>query len=58
MRVKCKGEEAKLDTGHCIGVQMVGDDSCQVPGLSTLEDVIVFDKIDYKRTEMQIAGCL
>jgi hypothetical protein len=37
---------------------MIGDDSCQVPGLCTLEDVIVFDKVDYKRIEMQIAGCL
>ena len=44
--------------GHGRGVQMIGDDSCQVPGLCTLEDVIVFDKVDYKRIEMQIAGCL
>jgi hypothetical protein len=58
MGVKCKGEEAELDMGHGRGVQMVRDDSCQVPGLSTLEDVIVFDKVDYKRSEMQIAGCL
>lgn len=58
MRVKCKGKEAKLDMGHGRGVQVIGDYTCQVPGFSTLENFIVFDKVDYKRIEMQIAGCL
>ena len=47
MWVKCKGEEAELDMGHGRRVQVVGDDTCQVPGLGTLEDIIVFDKVDY-----------
>ena len=37
---------------------MIGDDACQVPGLGTLEDIIVFDEIYYKRIEIQVAGCL
>ena len=58
MRVQSKGEEAELDMGHNRGVQMIGDNPCQVPGLCTLEDIIVFNKVGYQRSEVQIAGCL
>jgi hypothetical protein len=58
MWVERKGEEAELDMGHGRGVQVIGDDACQVPGLGTLEDIIVFDEIYYKRIEIQVAGCL